>query len=120
MRGVVFRFLVVTWACVLLVLAPTGMEVQLKVLTRSTTDRYIELTFGRDYDALLELYSPDAVFHDPTGEVFQGPVAQGPALGDSFDIRGFHDTLLGGGVLPLSILESRVDRWIGAVRAPIS
>ncbi len=36
MRGVVFRLLVVTWACVLLVLAPTGMEVQLKVLTRFT------------------------------------------------------------------------------------
>ncbi len=42
------------------------------------------------------------------------------ALGDSFDIRGFHDTLLGGGALPLSILESRVDRWIAAVRAPSS
>ncbi|HIF24546.1 MAG TPA: nuclear transport factor 2 family protein [Gemmatimonadetes bacterium] len=78
MRGVVLRLLGVTWACVLLVLAPTGMEVQLKVLTRSTTDRYIELTFGRDYDALLELYSPDAVFHEPTGEIFQGAIAQGP------------------------------------------
>lgn len=42
------------------------------------------------------------------------------ALGDSSDICGFHDTLLGGGALPLSILESRVDRWIAAVRAPIS
>ncbi len=38
----------------------------------------------------------------------------------SFDIRGFHDTLLGGGAPPLSILESLVDRWIAAVRAPIS
>jgi uncharacterized protein (DUF885 family) len=33
-------------------------------------------------------------------------------LGDRFDIRAFHDTVLGGGALPLSILESRVDRWI--------
>jgi uncharacterized protein (DUF885 family) len=33
-------------------------------------------------------------------------------LGDSFDIRGFHDTILGGGALPLVILERRVDDWI--------
>lgn len=33
-------------------------------------------------------------------------------LGDDFDIRGFHDTVLGGGALPLSILERRVEAWI--------
>ena len=34
------------------------------------------------------------------------------ALGRSFDIRAFHDTVLGGGALPLAILERRVDDWI--------
>ncbi len=34
------------------------------------------------------------------------------ALGPGFDIRGFHDTVLGGGALPLSLLERRVDDWI--------
>ena len=34
------------------------------------------------------------------------------ALGDKFDIRGFHDTVLSGGALPLEMLETRVDRWI--------
>ena len=34
------------------------------------------------------------------------------ALGDQFDIRAFHDTVLGGGALPLPLLERRVDRWI--------
>ena len=39
------------------------------------------------------------------------------SLGDRFDIRTFHDTVLGGGALPLAILERRVDDWIGAQNA---
>ena len=38
-------------------------------------------------------------------------------LGDGFDIRGFHDAVLGGGALPLTILEHRVDDWIEAEKA---
>lgn len=33
-------------------------------------------------------------------------------LGDKFDIKGFHDTILGGGAVPLAILERRVNTWI--------
>ncbi|RFB04823.1 DUF885 domain-containing protein [Parvularcula marina] len=33
-------------------------------------------------------------------------------LGDDFDIKGFHDTVLGGGGLPMNLLEKRVDQWI--------
>lgn len=33
-------------------------------------------------------------------------------LGDNFDIKGFHDTILGGGALPLELLERRVNAWI--------
>jgi uncharacterized protein (DUF885 family) len=40
------------------------------------------------------------------------------ALGARFDIRAFHDTVLGGGALPLTILEKRVDRWIAWAAAP--
>ena len=38
-------------------------------------------------------------------------------LGDSFDIKGFHDAVLGGGALPLTLLERRVDQWIARVNA---
>lgn len=34
------------------------------------------------------------------------------ALGDKFDLRGFHDTVLGAGALPLPVLETRVKRWV--------
>jgi uncharacterized protein (DUF885 family) len=33
-------------------------------------------------------------------------------LGDAFDLRGFHDLLLGGGGMPLELLERKVDEWI--------
>ncbi len=38
-------------------------------------------------------------------------------LGDEFDIRGFHDTVLGGGPVPLGILEKRVEQWVAAKKA---
>ena len=35
-------------------------------------------------------------------------------LGDGFDIRAFHDELLGAGAIPLDVLESRMNAWIAA------
>jgi uncharacterized protein (DUF885 family) len=34
------------------------------------------------------------------------------ALGDDFDIRAFHDELLGAGAIPLEVLETRMTRWL--------
>ncbi len=38
-------------------------------------------------------------------------------LGDKFTMAGFHDTVLGGGALPLPVLEARVKRWIERPKA---
>ena len=38
-------------------------------------------------------------------------------LAARFDIRGFHDQVLGSGALPLPILEAKLDRWIAAQQA---
>lgn len=38
-------------------------------------------------------------------------------LGPKFDIRAFHDQVLGTGALPLAVLEQKIDRWIAATKA---
>jgi uncharacterized protein (DUF885 family) len=35
-------------------------------------------------------------------------------LGKAFDVRAFHDALLGAGAIPLDVLEQRMDAWIRA------
>jgi len=35
-------------------------------------------------------------------------------LGDNFDIRAFHDQILGGGALPLEVLDTQTNLWLAA------
>jgi uncharacterized protein (DUF885 family) len=39
-------------------------------------------------------------------------------LGTRFDLRAFHDVVLGSGAVPLKVLEANVDRWIETQKAP--
>lgn len=39
-------------------------------------------------------------------------------LGPKYDVRAFHDLVLGGGALPLDILEARVRDFIAAQKLP--
>jgi uncharacterized protein (DUF885 family) len=39
------------------------------------------------------------------------------ALGEQFDIRGFHDEVLKDGAVPLYILEEKINRWVERVKA---
>jgi uncharacterized protein (DUF885 family) len=36
------------------------------------------------------------------------------SLGDKFDLRAFHDEVLGSGALPLDVLSDRIDAWIAS------
>jgi uncharacterized protein (DUF885 family) len=38
------------------------------------------------------------------------------ALGPKFDIRAFHEQVLGSGALPLPVLEAKINRWIAQSR----
>jgi uncharacterized protein (DUF885 family) len=39
------------------------------------------------------------------------------ALGDAFDIRAFHDEVIGAGALPMDVLERRIHAWIDRRKA---
>jgi uncharacterized protein (DUF885 family) len=41
-------------------------------------------------------------------------------LGEKFDLRAFHDTLLGAGAIPLTVLETRISEWIETRQAAAS
>ncbi|HEV2678371.1 MAG TPA: DUF885 domain-containing protein [Aliidongia sp.] len=47
-------------------------------------------------------------------EILRLRAAAETALGDRFDLRAFHDTLLGGGSVPLPILRELVEDWVAA------
>ena len=47
-------------------------------------------------------------------EIFRLRQKARTALGDRFDIKGFHDTVLTSGPVTMSILEWLIDEWISS------
>ncbi|HVG06608.1 MAG TPA: DUF885 domain-containing protein, partial [Thermoanaerobaculia bacterium] len=41
-------------------------------------------------------------------------------LGDRFDVRAFHDQVLGNGALPLDVLEANIKAWVGERKAALA
>jgi uncharacterized protein (DUF885 family) len=92
--------------------------------TREQAIAYVRETEGRDEDSArraIERYMawPGQALSYKVGELKILELRQRArtALGDRFDIRGFHTQVLGEGVMPLRMLEARVDRWIAAQRS---
>jgi uncharacterized protein (DUF885 family) len=71
---------------------------------RSEVRRYITLP-GQATGYKIGMLKIMALRHKAEGE-----------LGPKFDIRSFHDLVVGSGSLPLTVLERRVDEWIAARR----
>jgi uncharacterized protein (DUF885 family) len=38
------------------------------------------------------------------------------ALGPRFDVREFHEQIVGSGPLPLTVLETKIQRWLSTRR----
>ncbi|MGW5718236.1 DUF885 domain-containing protein [Amycolatopsis sp. NPDC003865] len=76
-----------------------------EVEVQSETDRYIEC--------------PGQALAYMTGrlEILRLRRFAAEALGDAFSLRDFHDVVLGGGPLPLSVLAEVVRAWVGQRRA---
>lgn len=43
------------------------------------------------------------------------PAKTTAALGDRFDIRAFHEHVLGPGALPFPVIEGHLDRWVAGL-----
>jgi uncharacterized protein (DUF885 family) len=74
-----------------------------EVEIQTETDRYIS--------------APGQALSYMTGrlEIQRIRAAAEQALGDRFDIRAFHDTVLGSGALPLTVLDELVRSWVDSV-----
>lgn len=41
-------------------------------------------------------------------------------LGEAFDVRAFHDVVLGNGALPLDVLEIQIHQWVDGLKAAMA
>ncbi|MFQ5525034.1 MAG: DUF885 family protein [Thermoanaerobaculia bacterium] len=106
------------WRAIRLVV-DTGMH-QLGWSRQDAIDFFIQNTGKQEHDIVVEvdryIVWPGQALAYKIGELKLKELralAKGE-LGDDFDVRAFHDTVLGNGALPLRVLETQVREWIAA------
>lgn len=109
------------WRAIRLVV-DTGMH-HLGWTRQQAIDYFVENTGKTEHDIVVEvdryIVWPGQALAYKIGELkikeLRARAAQ--ELGDDFDIRAFHDQVLGSGALPLNVLEKHIDEWIAGQKS---
>ena len=104
------------WRAIRLVV-DTGMH-QLDWSRQDAIDFFINNTGKQEHDIVVEvdryIVWPGQALAYKIGElkIKELRALAKEELGDNFDVRAFHDTVLGNGALPLRVLETQVREWL--------
>ena len=104
------------WRAIRLVV-DTGMH-QLDWSRQQAIDYFMENAGKQEHDVIVEvdryIVWPGQALAYKIGElkIKELRVYATDAMGEKFDIRGFHDEVLGKGAVPLSVLDANVRLWV--------
>jgi uncharacterized protein (DUF885 family) len=89
--------------------------------TRAQATQYLDANMPsshsdnvREIDRYIVLPGQACSYHIGMRKILELRERSRRRLGPRFDLRAFHDQVLGSGPLPLSLLEEEIDLWLGA------